>query len=91
MVFLVQVIYARKYVYLLEPVKFIFIVLFSSCLMGIIVYNFKITCGSVFCRLAIKVVTGIVIYILSFLLSAKVTKNKLATDILNTCKISVKF
>ena len=59
--------------------------------MGIIVYNFKITCGSVFCRLAIKVVTGIVIYILSFLLSAKVTKNKLATDILNTCKISVKF
>ena len=89
-VFLVQIVYARKYVDFLEPLKFIAIVLFSSCLMGVIVYNLDITLESTFYKLAIKIVIGIVIYSLSLLVSAKIIKNKLAKEILEVCKVSIK-
>ena len=89
-VFGVQIVYARKYVDFLEPLKFIAIVLFSSCLMGVIVYNLNITLESTFYKLAIKIVIGIVIYSLSLLVSAKITKNKLAKEILEVCKVSIK-
>lgn len=89
-VFGVQSVYARKYVDFLEPLKFIAIVLFSSCLMGVIVYNLNITLESTFYKLAIKIVIGIVIYSLSLLVSAKITKNKLAKEILEVCKVSIK-
>lgn len=89
-VFWVQIIYARKYVDFLEPLKFIVIVLFSSCFMGVIVYNLHITLENTFYKLVIKIVIGIVVYSLSLLISAKITKNKLAREILEVCKVSIK-
>lgn len=82
----VQAVYARKYIDFLEPLKFVIIVLFCSCLMGVIVYNLRIDIKNVFCTLTIKAAIGIAIYFLSTIAFTKITKNKIAKDFYNIFK-----
>ena len=82
-VFLVQVIYAKKYIKLKSSYKFILFNLVSACIMGIIVYNVPIFIGHAVIQLGVKVLIGMLIYIFELIVYIKITNDKFANEIIN--------